>query len=155
MIAPRTNYCLSRIDQPLKKNHGWYVRIQHERARFEKYFPDKKRGGRSKALKAAKQWRDEVLSKMPKRKQEAAARPKRKALRSGVTGVTHVVSKVGDKRLYQYWQAAWENADGKRSTAKFSIGRYGKERALEMAIKARNKAVREVGRILRERKKAA
>jgi hypothetical protein len=83
---------------------------------------------------------------MPKAKQEMAARKKRKALQSGVTGVTHVVSKVGENKEYQYWQAAWADENGKRRTAKFSIGRYGKEKALEMAIKARKKATRETGK---------
>lgn len=149
MVAPRANYGITRIDQPEKKNHGYYVRITHRGETHQKYFPDKSSGGKSKALKLAKTYRDELLAKMPKQKQEAAARKKRKALKSGVTGVTHVVSKVGETKQYQYWQAAWADENGKRRTAKFSISRYGKEKALEMAIKARNKAVREVGKTKR------
>lgn len=151
MVAPRANYGITRIDQPEKKNHGFYIRITHRGTTHQKYFPDKSSGGKSKALKLAKDYRDKLLAKMPKYKQEMAARKKRKALKSGVIGVTHVVSKVGDDKQYQYWQAAWADENGKRRTAKFSIIRYGKEKALEMAIKARNKALREV----RKAKKAA
>jgi len=146
MVAPRANYGITRIDQPEKKNHGFYVRITHRGQTHQKYFPDKSSGGKTKALKLAREYRDNLLAKMPKYKQEMAARKKRKALQSGVTGVTHVVSKVGDDKEYQYWQAAWADENGKRRTAKFSISRYGKEKALQMAIKARNKAVRAVNK---------
>ncbi|MFT5467140.1 MAG: hypothetical protein ACI8UO_002243 [Verrucomicrobiales bacterium] len=149
MVAPRANYGITRIDQPEKKNHGFYVRITHRGKTHQKYFPDKSSGGKNKALKMAKEFRDDLLKKMPKYKQEAAARKKRKALRSGVTGVTHVVSKVGEDKEYQYWQAAWADEAGKRRTAKFSISRYGKEKALDMAVKARAKAVREVNKAKR------
>lgn len=142
MVAPRANYGITRIDQPEKKNHGFYVRITHRGKTHQKYFPDKSSGGKPKALKLAKEFRDSLLEKMPRYKQELAARKKRKALKSGVTGVTHVVSKVGENKQYQYWQAAWADEDGKRRTAKFSISRYGKEKALDMAVKARGKAVR-------------
>ncbi len=146
MVAPRANYGITRIDQPEKKNHGFYVRITHRGTTHQKYFPDKSSGGKTKALKLAKEYRDKLLEKMPKYKQEMAARKKRKALKSGVTGVTHVVSKVGENKQYQYWQAAWADENGKRRTAKFSISRYGKEKALEMAVKARNKALRDVNK---------
>ena len=146
MVAPRANYGITRIDQPEKKNHGFYVRITHRGKTHQKYFPDKSSGGKTKALKLAKEFRDGLLKKMPKYKQEAAARKKRKALKSGVVGVTHVVSKVGENKEYQYWQAAWADENGKRRTAKFSISRYGKEKALDMAVKARAKAVRDVNK---------
>lgn len=150
MVAPRPNYGITRIDQPEKKNHGFYVRITHRGQTHQKYFPDKSSGGKAKALKLAKEYRDELLAKMPRYKQEMAARKKRKALQSGVTGVTHVVSKVGDDKQYEYWQAAWADENGRRRTAKFSISRYGKEKALDMAIKARSKAIRGAGKAKKE-----
>ncbi len=137
MIEPRPTYGITRIDQPEKKNHGFYVRITHRGKNHQKYFPDKSLGGKSKALKAAKAYRDELLSKMPKYKQEAAARKKRRIKQSGVVGVTHVISKSTNGKTYEYWQAAWVDADEKRKTAKFSITRYGSEEALELAKKAR------------------
>tara|TARA_R110000850_G_scaffold157962_4_gene282048 strand:- start:171 stop:608 length:438 start_codon:yes stop_codon:yes gene_type:complete len=137
MIASRPNYGITRIDQPEKKNHGFYVRITHRGKSHQKYFPDKASGGKSKALTAAKKHRDGLLTKMPKYKQEAAAKKKRRIKQSGVTGVTHVVSKSPKGKVYEYWQAAWVDGADKRKTAKFSIGRYGNEKALNMAKKAR------------------
>ena len=137
MTDPRPNYGITRIDQPEKKNHGYYVRITHRGKGFQKYFPDKSLGGKPKAFKAAKAFRDALLKKMPKFKQEAASKKKRRIKHSGVTGVTHVVSKSPKGTVYEYWQAAWADADGGRRTAKFSISRYGDEKALDMAKKAR------------------
>lgn len=142
MAPPRPNYGITRIDQPEKKNHGFYVRITHKGKGHQKYFPDKASGGKTKALKAAKEYRDKLLSKMPKYKQEAAAKKKRRIKQSGMTGVTHVVSKSPKGTTYQYWQAAWVDTEGKRKTAKFSISRYGNDKALEMAKKARRAGLR-------------
>ena len=79
---------------------------------------------------------------MPKYKQEMASRKKRRIKQSGVVGVTHVVSKSLKGKVYEYWQAAWVDGDEKRKTAKFSIARYGGEKALEMAKKARKSGVK-------------
>jgi len=104
---------------------------------------NKASGGKRKALEAAREHRDKILSKMPKYKQESASKKKRRIKQSGVIGVTHVVSTSTKGQSYQYWQAAWQDAEGKRRTAKFSIKRYGDKEALELAKKARRKADRE------------
>ncbi|MGI9239482.1 MAG: hypothetical protein ACR2RV_01700 [Verrucomicrobiales bacterium] len=130
----RPNYGISRIDQPDKKNHGYYVRITHKGKTQQKYFPDKASGSKTKALKLAKEYRDKVVSKLPKAKREAAARKRRKVKQSGVTGVTHVLSRSTGGKAYEYWQAAWDE-HGTRRTAKFSIAKYKNGPALEMAIK--------------------
>lgn len=137
MKAPRSNYGISRIDQPAKKNHGYYVRITHRGSRHQKYFPDKSNGGKTKALKAAKEHRDALLARMPKYKQEIAARRKRRIKQSGTTGVTHVLAKSPKGKVYEYWQAAWLDNQGRRRTKKFSIARHGEEKALRLAKKTR------------------
>ncbi|MEM7144179.1 MAG: AP2 domain-containing protein [Verrucomicrobiota bacterium] len=153
MKKPRPNYGISRIDQPEKKNHGFYVRITHKGKTTQKFFPDKSLGGKAKALKAAQAFRDSLVAKLPKTKQEAASRPKRKVLKSGVVGVTHVVSRAKGRNEYAYWQAAWNDSRGRRRTAKFSISRYGKKKALDMAIKARKAAVKGGGKKKKTAKK--
>lgn len=142
MIEPRPNYGITRIDQPEKKNHGYYVRITHRGEGFQKYFPDKSLGGKRKALKEARLYRNGILAKLPKEKQIAASKKKRRIQRSGVVGVTHVVSKSSKAKVYEYWQAAWVDREGRRRTAKFSIARYGGVKAMEMAKKARRDGLR-------------
>lgn len=141
-MAPRPNYGISRIEQEEKKNFGWNVRVTYKGKTTHKYFPDKSCGGKNKALKLAREFRDGVLKKMPKGKQEAASRALRKVKKSGVVGVTHVVSNAGGGKSYEYWQAAWEDKAESRRTAKFSISRYGNKEALALAIQARKDAVK-------------
>ena len=116
MAVTRPNYGISRIDQPDKKNHGYYVRVTHKGKTQQKYFPDKASGSKTKALKLAKEYRDKVVSKLPKGKREAASRKRRPVKQSGVTGVTHVLSRSTGGKAYEYWQAAWEE-NGVRRTA--------------------------------------
>ena len=137
----KPNYGISRIDQPEKKNHGFYVRITNKGKTSQKFFPDKSCGSKSKAQKMAKSYRDKIFNKLPKARKEAAASRRKRIKQSGVTGVTHVVSKSAAGKLYAYWQAAW--TEGKtRKTAKFSVARNGDKKALDLAIKAKRKADR-------------
>jgi AP2 domain len=138
---PRPDYGITRIDQPDKKNHGYYVRITHQGIRYQKYFPDKSSGGKVQALKAAKNYRDGIVATLPESKQEAASKKRRPIKKSGITGVTHVVSKSVNGKDYDYWQAAWVDEANRRKTAKFSISRYGEDTALNLAKKARKEGV--------------
>lgn len=67
-------YGVSRIDQPEKKNHGWYVRVTFKGKTDQKFFADKGHGSKSKALKAAQEHRDTLVTKLPPNRQEAASR---------------------------------------------------------------------------------
>ena len=71
---PRTMYGVSRIDQPEKKNHGWYVRVTYKGKTEQKFFADKSNGGKSKALKGAQAHRDHLVTLLPPNRQEAASR---------------------------------------------------------------------------------
>ena len=89
----------------------------------------------------AKAFRDKIFNKLPKARKEAAASRRKRIKQSGVTGVTHVVSKSAAGKVYAYWQAAW--TEGKtRKTAKFSVTRNGDKKALDLAIKAKRRADR-------------
>ncbi len=138
MAAIKPNYGISRIDQPEKKNHGFYVRITHRGKTTQKFFPDKACGGKGKAQKMARAFRDKVFARLPKARREAAANRRKRIKQSGVVGVTHVVSKSASGKNYEYWQAAWTER-GSRKTAKFSISRYGDKKALEMAKRAKRR----------------
>lgn len=67
-------YGISRIDQPEKKNHGWYVRVTFKGKTEQKFFADKAHGTKPKALKAAQEHRDHLVTLLPPARQEAAAR---------------------------------------------------------------------------------
>ena len=67
-------YGISRIDQPEKKNHGWYVRVTFQGKTEQKFFADKAHGTKPKALKMAQEHRDHLVTLLPPARQEAAAR---------------------------------------------------------------------------------
>jgi hypothetical protein len=65
---------VSRIDQPEKHNHGFYVRLTRNGKKFAKFFSDKKSGSKSKALIVAKAHYAELCAKNPaKAKRKVAA----------------------------------------------------------------------------------
>jgi hypothetical protein len=58
---------ISRIDQEATRTHGYFVRIGYERTaqgtwrpRHRAFFGDASHGGKTKALRAAKEWLAEV-----------------------------------------------------------------------------------------------
>ena len=59
---------ISRIDQEATRTHGFFVRVGYERTsggtwrpRHRAFFGDASYGGKTKALKAAKEWLAEVV----------------------------------------------------------------------------------------------
>lgn len=54
-----------RIDQPEKYNHGWWVRRRRGTKMYSKFFADKKNGGKNKARLAAREYNEELTSKLP------------------------------------------------------------------------------------------
>ena len=53
MPAKKSTKGISRIDQPEKHNHGFFVRLQCQRKIHSAFFADKSHGGREQALAAA------------------------------------------------------------------------------------------------------
>jgi len=76
--------CITRIDQPSTRTHGFFVRVGWRyRAdgsygpKHTAFFGDASHGGKRKALHAAQTWRDEVLTPKPRRTlTRRPARPK-------------------------------------------------------------------------------
>lgn len=72
-------YGICRIDQPAKKNHGWYVRITFLGITTSKFFSDKVHAGNEKALKKAKHYRDALVAQLPLERQAKAAKDRKTA----------------------------------------------------------------------------
>ncbi|MGI8602863.1 MAG: hypothetical protein ACR2OZ_07665 [Verrucomicrobiales bacterium] len=135
MRFSKPTYGISRIDQPAKRNHGWFVRVTLKGAVQSKFFADKSLGGKTAALEQARAHRDVLVSKLPKHRQESLERRRRHVKQSGIKGVTHVVTQDQHGTTYEYWQAAWTGRDGRRHTTKFSIAEHGQKKALDLARK--------------------
>jgi hypothetical protein len=60
---------ISRIDQPEKRTHGFFVRLRRKGKMFTGFFGDKSHGGRDQALEAAQVYYQKLV-----KKHEAATR---------------------------------------------------------------------------------
>jgi len=147
MARPKTWRNISRIEQASSSGHllcGWEVRIQRRGKKYEKYFGDSAFGGKRAALNAAKQYRDRLLQELRDYTIKELARVPSARNTSGIVGVRPATRTevFGDyEYTYEFWIAQWTDAEGVRRTRSFSCSKYGDEKALQMAINARNRGV--------------
>lgn len=119
--------------------HGWQVRLCRGGKRLSKFFSDRRCGGPDAALQAAITFRDQLLKRLPQPQRAGAAGKLTRRNVSGVVGVSRIVVRSGSAS-YEFWQATWSPSPGVRKRVKFSIRRYGDERAFELACEARREA---------------
>lgn len=132
-------YAISRIDLPASGTFGWQVRLTRSGRRFSKFFSDSRCGGQSHALREAQRYRDDLVGRLPADERPAAEGKLTRRNVSGVVGVSRIVVRTEVAR-YTFWQATWSPRPGERRRVKFSIRRYGEERAFELACEARRQA---------------
>lgn len=117
---------------------GYMVRIKRRAKRINIWLPDKKHGGKRKALTLAKKTYDDLVKKMgpvePSTLNKITARNK-----SGIVGVH--LDPGYDTRWKCYnesYVASWLRDGSRRTKISFAIKRYGKKLAKELAIFARD-----------------
>jgi len=135
------DYGISRFDDKSRNTHGWRVSLRRRGKMLVENFPDKKYGGRQRALMLARQFRDELLGKFPPISRREVCMVKRSNNRSGISGVCSYAKpyrlKDGTIRETRYWEATWPAVEGKNVSVNFSVKKYGEELARSMAIRAR------------------
>lgn len=148
---------VSRIDQPEKNNHGWYVRIRRNGVTTSKFFRDTKYGTRTKAMKAAIVFRDELMHNLSLPKNDRTVMPRTRRNTSGIVGVARRTMRRSDGRSAgTYWVATWSPGDGKVGRKLFSVETLGEKGALLAACAYRRDREREIyGTELRENWAAA
>jgi hypothetical protein len=141
--TPRKLRNLTRIVVGGQK--GWQVKINRRGERHEPYFSDSVYGGKQQALAAAMKARDKLDKKCrPFTRLERAQRVTRRT-KSGVPGVRllTVHRKVGRRqRVYQFAIASWCPRPGQIKRRAFSVSKYGKRKAWELAVAARQQGLR-------------
>ena len=141
-------YGISRIDDEANRQHAWRVSLRRRGKSLVKNFPDKKSGGKTKALRLAKEYRDKLLEKYPPISRVEFANSMRRNNTSGVTGVCFVRSRYrlrnGKERSLSYWEAIWPTVPGQHINKRFSVAVHGKQKAFEMACRARKQGLRKV-----------
>lgn len=132
MVDKEHHHHVSRIDIEQTEEHpdrhpthGWQVRVRRDGKRHSRFFSDSKYDGKESALKAAIEYRDQLLDDLP----EPAASPRKAWSNTGVVGLS-----VRDKKEAEgealYVHINWINKEGKRRAASFSVNKWGLRRAL-------------------------
>lgn len=145
---PVSMRCISRIDIPLSRTHGWEVRVTRRGVAHAKFFADRGYGGKRKALAAAKEERDRIISENPGYTRRELARKIRASNTSGMTGVVHRVVRVRRNRKvheYEAWVATGSPEPGVRKTKVFYVKKWG-DKARDLAIKQRRRWEREMNK---------
>jgi hypothetical protein len=126
---------------------AYLVRVIQAGRLRQKIFSDTRWGGARGALKAARAWRDAVVTA-----ETAAARAThrrivlRKNTSSGIPGVGRYVI-----RRTPVWMAFWDDEDGLKRTKSYAVTVYGEDAAREKAIAARREALKRLSGAARPR----
>ena len=129
---PEKRY-ITRMKGKAGKGSGWWVRIGVGRSFcFQEFFSDLSHGGQEEALLAAKSVRDEMVRKM------RIKYGKKNPWGKGV----HLSRQVKNGKVYYAWVASWMDHNTNRQRRKnFACGKYGWDRAYELAKKWREQNV--------------
>lgn len=129
-----------RIDRDASRKHLWQVSIQRRNRIYTKNFPDQRYGGKQQALAAAQVYRDALLVQHAPLTRQVHCAILKKNNRSGVAGVTRIVSI--DRRWRNvaraaYWVARWPGEGGTVKQRRFAVTKYGERGAFLKAVEAR------------------
>ena len=135
MAAIRHSQGIYRVDSPKNGTYAWIVVLTRNRESFRKHFTDGVHGGREQALAAAIAYRDEIVARFAPLKRSEYVSVLRKNNTSGHPGVR--LNRDGEGNPL-YWAASWvPRAGAKAKVVKFSVAKYGFDRAKELAVRAR------------------
>ncbi len=125
---------------------GFMVRFQRRGKNHQSYFGDLRYGGKKHALAAARAHRDQIEPKFRTLTPVERAKLLTASNTSGTVGVRWVTKEIvrGDKKYsFLFACAAW-SINGKRRSKSFSTEKYGKEKAWDLALKARKAGLKEM-----------
>jgi hypothetical protein len=88
---------------------------------------------------AIRRWK-RLRRSLPAMTRSAFAEIERRKSRTGIVGVRRITEDVKG-HPYEFWVAVWTDRRGKTKTRKFSVNKYGKAKAKQLARKARRRGV--------------
>jgi len=145
MAQSKANKGISRIDSG--STHGWFVRGYRNGKTYSKLFSDRKCGGKGKAQKAAKAYRDELneeLNSIPKKPRQRRIVVSDSRNSTGELGVSRT-SKLGPNgSKHDCYSVSWRPEPGVQKCTSFSIKKYGEKKAFRLAVEHRRKMMREI-----------
>lgn len=149
IVADSGYKSISRIDQPEKRNHGWYVRVYFRGKMYSKFFNDRHHGGPEAALEEAVQYRNELEKEIGKPRSERFVVRVSPRNQSGMIGVSRRMKKSGHKGRpegYDVFEVTWSPKPGQIARTSVSIEKYGEEEAFRRACAIRREKEREIYR---------
>lgn len=145
MARSKANKGISRIDSG--STHGWFVRGYRNGKTYSKLFSDRKCGGKGKAQKLAKQYRDELrdeLEAMPKRARQRRIVVSDSRNTTGELGVSRTIKVGPNGTKHECYSASWRPEPGVQKCTSFSIKKYGEKKAFKLAVEHRRQKMREI-----------
>jgi hypothetical protein len=139
---------ISRIDQPERKTHGWYVRVRFNGKQCAKFFSDESNGGREEALEEAVRFRNRAEQELGKPRTDRLVIARNPRNRSGIMGVQRKTKRIktetGERVTRNVYEVTWNPEPGKLCRTWVSIDEYGEEAALRRACAIRREKEREM-----------
>ncbi len=131
---------IKRIDST--KTHGWQVHVRRGGRLRTKLFSDRIHKGKTKALTAAKKYRDDLVDEMAKFAKPLWRIKRTARTNTGELGVsqTHYTNRSGKKR--KVITVTVRSELGKAVNRKFSVDKLGYDEAVKQAVSWRNKVLR-------------
>ena len=142
MPTKRVKAGITRFDIQSRGTKGFMERIYRKGEMHTKFFSDKECGGKTKALKMARSFYDKLLKKLPA---PSTSKGVMSSLNStGLVGVHVAVnpSEYWEDVEYSSYVASWKSDKGERCKISFSVQKYGKKKALALAVIAREKGLK-------------
>ncbi|MCP4360893.1 MAG: AP2 domain-containing protein [Chloroflexi bacterium] len=128
---------ISRIDQPEKNNHGYYVRVSFRGKQHRKFFNDKKYGGEEDALEAAIKYRNQLEKELGKPRTDRMVLAPKDKERAGVRRIRKQTRKNGKVYYSEVYEVQWCPEPGKVERKNFYISTLGEEEARRRAYELR------------------
>lgn len=138
---------ITRFDIEERRTHGYMVRMARQGIRHQKFFSDMKYGGKKKALATAMNQQAVWSEELPLRQSSKDRLTSRN--QTGRVGVYIAASQDTADQTHQAFCASWTDADGRRWKINFSVQRYGKKKAWQLACLAREKMTTNRNHLLR------
>lgn len=145
MAKKSANKGISRIDSG--STHGWFVRGYRNGKTYSKLFSDRKCGGKGKAQKLAKEYRDNLsqeLEAIPKRPRQRRIVVSDSRNTTGELGVSRTTKAGPNGTKHECYSVSWRPEPGVQRCTSFSISKYGEKGAFRRAVEHRRKMMREI-----------
>lgn len=136
---------ISRIDS--RATHGWFVRCYRNGKTYAKLFSDRKNGGKGKAQKLAKVYRDELnaeLEAIPKKQRQPRIVLSDIRNTTGELGVSRAVKTGPNGTKHEIYSVSWRPVPGVQKCTSFSLKKYGEKKAFKLAVDFRRARMREI-----------